>query len=656
MLNFIAGRNLSVKQRLMTLGIAAACGFASVVGAGWYLGKQADAALLRAIQVGDQIEHVNEMRLANSSLVLAAMDSIIDRSEGAISAERIDIINNTGDMLASGAADLKALAAETSNPGMVQTYDADLVELRQAIGVELKDLISNNAPDEEYVRIDDAIDGAGDRVAKALDDVAKAGGIFMDQRTSEATSLSRMSIYIQMALGLVAFATVILLQLVHGNSIINGISAVRNSMQKIINGDYESAVPQTGRNDEIGDMARSAELFRVAAIEKNQLESTAERARVENEQERTNRAAATEADARAIKVAVDALALGLRRLADGDLTAEINEPFQPDLERLRNDFNQLTTQLRDVIHQINGSTSSIGANSHQMRSAADDLAKRTEQQAASLEQTSASLDQITNTVRGSAERAEEASHMVDNAKAYAEKSGTVVSDAVSAMERIENATGEIGKIINVIDEIAFQTNLLALNAGVEAARAGEAGKGFAVVAQEVRALAGRAGDAARDIKTLVGKSNEEVKTGVDLVAAAGEALRTIGDNVLQINDHVKSIVTASREQSTGLAEINTAVSQMDQVTQQNAAMVEETNAASHTLANDAENLTRLVGRFRTGGASAAPSRGPQAAHAASEPKPSPAHQLVNKVAGAFNRGSAAVQTAPTAAADNWEEF
>jgi methyl-accepting chemotaxis protein len=226
---------------------------------------------------------------------------------------------------------------------------------------------------------------------------------------------------------------------------------------------------------------------------------------------------------------------------------------------------------------------------------------------------------------------------------------------MAAMERIEGASREIGTIINVIDEIAFQTNLLALNAGVEAARAGEAGKGFAVVAQEVRELAGRAAGAAKDIKALISKSGAEVKTGGELVTAAGEALRQIGEDVLRIDGHVKSIVTSAREQSVGLNEINTAISQMDQATQKNAAMVEETNAASHTLATDAENLTQLVRQFNIGEGMNA-RQTPREASAASHPKTSPARSLIGKVAGAFTGGSAAKKLASSPAGDNWEEF
>lgn len=656
MLNYITGKNLSVRQRLMTLGAAAVLGIGSMLGVGWYENVRVDAALRSAVELRESVEKINEMRLANANLTLAAMDTIIDRNEGKIQDERLAIMNAALSLLRDGSPVLKAVAAEAGLSGEVASYDADLEAVAQTITVNLKQLVETGADESAYAAIDDTIDGAGERLAEALNNISALGGNLVDARIEDATARTAYSLVSQVFLGTLAFITVIFLQLLHGNSIANGIRSVRNAMQRIVDGDYQTTVEATDRADEIGGMARAADIFRKAAIEKQELENTSREARRQNEAERETRAAAMEADNLAIKTAVDSLAEGLNLLSDGNLGVEIATPFPADLERLRSDFNQVSKRLEHVMSEIAVSSSSIRANGHQMRSAADDLARRTEQQAASLEETSAALDQITATVRVATERAEEASHMVGTAKDYAENSGTVVNDAMTAMERIEDATGEIGKIINVIDEIAFQTNLLALNAGVEAARAGEAGKGFAVVAQEVRALAGRAGDAARDIKSLVGRSTEEVRTGVELVTATGEALHRIGEDVLRINEHVKAIVTSAREQSVGLSEINSAVGQMDQVTQQNAAMVEETNAASHTLAGDAENLSRLVGQFKFKGAGTGPTNEPKPVNKASEPRPSPAKALIEKVAGTFNRTAPAKAMASAAAQEHWEEF
>jgi len=647
-------KTLSVSQRLWTLGGAALIGFGSMVGVGWYENARVDRALQRANDIQDSVDRVSDMRISNLTLILAAMDTIVDRGDKTIAPERLALMTKTIETLKSGSKDMEIVAGELNAGALLSSYDADVAALQKAITVDLKAAVEAGAPDEAFDKLDDAIDGGGDKLSATLDKLAKDGGDVAELRVNQANEISANALWIQIGLGFFAIVSMALLQYIHGGSIRNGIEAVRSSMVRIMQGDLQSQVPATERGDEIGEMARAAESFRQAAIDKQRLESQTESERRQSETERREREALKLADAEALNAAVEDLGQGLNRLARGDVTVTLDRPFKAELERLRNDFNQTTEHLRKAMRDITANSTSIQANSRQMSSAADDLAKRTEQQAASLEQTSASLDEITATVRSATSRAEEVGHMVAHTRQNTEKSDLVVTQAMAAMERIEGASQEIGTIINVIDEIAFQTNLLALNAGVEAARAGEAGKGFAVVAQEVRELAGRAAGAAKDIKALITKSGAEVKTGGELVTAAGEALRQIGEDVLRIDEHVKSIVTSAREQSTGLHEINTAISQMDQVTQKNAAMVEETNAASHTLATDADNLIRLVGQFQIGEGMNARST-PREASAASHPKPSPARSLIGKVAGAFSGGAAArAMAAP--AGDNWEEF
>lgn len=296
--------------------------------------------------------------------------------------------------------------------------------------------------------------------------------------------------------------------------------------------------------------------------------------------------------------AVTEIGAGLGNVAAGNLVCEIAEPFIPALDKLRLDFNNSVETLRSALQTVGNNASAIDGAAGEVSAAANDLAKRTEHQAASVEETAAALDQITTTVKNSAKRAEEAGTLVARTRSSAEKSGAVVQRAVATMGEIEQSSREIGSITDMMDEIAFQTNLLALNAGVEAARAGEAGKGFAVVAQEVRELAQRSASAAKQIKSLITKSDSEVKSGVALVGETGVALQTIIGDVQEISGHVLAIVEASREQSTALAEINTAVSTIDQGTQQNAAMVEETLAASVSLAGQAEQLKALLATFR----------------------------------------------------------
>ncbi|MGQ2989612.1 MAG: methyl-accepting chemotaxis protein [Brevundimonas sp.] len=299
------------------------------------------------------------------------------------------------------------------------------------------------------------------------------------------------------------------------------------------------------------------------------------------------------------KMVVQATAAALARLAEGDLTVRISEPFAGDYGKLKTDFNHALERLGSVMSEIASNTVGMRSGAGEISQAADDLSRRTEQQAATLEQTAAALDEITATVRRTAEGASRAGVVVEAARAEAETSGQVVERAVQAMGEIERSADQISQIIGVIDEIAFQTNLLALNAGVEAARAGDAGRGFAVVASEVRALAQRSAEAAKEIKSLISSSTGQVKSGVTLVGQTGEALTAIVGRVQEITGLMTEITASTREQSTALGEINTAVNQMDQATQQNAAMVEQSTAASHSLTQEAEQLSRLVGRFRT---------------------------------------------------------
>ncbi len=306
---------------------------------------------------------------------------------------------------------------------------------------------------------------------------------------------------------------------------------------------------------------------------------------------------------------VETLADSLTAMAEGDLTRQIEKPFIPALDRLRTDFNRSVERLADAMGQVSTNAASIDAAASEVRSASDDLAMRSERQAASVEQTAAALEEITTTVTDASRRAREAGDLASKTRDSAEKAGRVVADAVEAMGRIESSSDEIGKIIGVIDTIAFQTNLLALNAGVEAARAGEAGKGFAVVAQEVRELAQRSATAAKEIKELISASSNHVDKGVELVGATGDTLSAIVEQIKEVSANVNAIVTASEEQSVGLREINQAVNTIDQGTQQNAAMVEESSAAAHSLAQEAAALFELVAMFKVGEQKAGQSSG-----------------------------------------------
>jgi len=378
------------------------------------------------------------------------------------------------------------------------------------------------------------------------------------------------------------------------------VAAMTQVMRRLAGGDHAIDVPARDRKDEVGQMAGAVVVFLDAAIEKARIEAEAAEIRRRSEAERAEAEAARAALAREQEGVVSALAVGLDRLSQGDLTYRLNQDFAPAYLKLRDDFNAAIAQLHEAMTVIVSSVDGIRGGTDEVASASGDLSRRTEQQAASLEETAAALDEVTATVKRSAEGAQRAAAAASGVKSDAERSGAVVSEAVSSMGEIEQSSGQITQIISVIDEIAFQTNLLALNAGVEAARAGDAGRGFAVVAQEVRALAQRSADAAKEIKTLIANSSSQVERGVRLVGETGQALGSIVAKVAEIDQLISEIARSAQEQATGLAEVNVAVNQMDHVTQQNAAMVEEANAACTSLKMEAGELDKLVGRFETG--------------------------------------------------------
>lgn len=371
-----------------------------------------------------------------------------------------------------------------------------------------------------------------------------------------------------------------------------------DAMRDLAAGHADQPLPTGGSLAEMQAMAAAVQVFRDAAVEKSSTEATAARERQAAEDQRTRHAAELAAAAAAQLAVVQALAGGLSALSAGDLTHRLSDAFAPEYEALRTDFNAAMDGLRGAMARIAGTAGTIRTGTAEISQASDDLSRRTEQQAATLEQTAAALNEITATVRRTAEGAEQARGVVSAARTDAESSGGVVQDAVAAMDAIRDSARQISRIIGVIDEIAFQTNLLALNAGVEAARAGDAGRGFAVVASEVRALAQRSAEAAREIKGLIGTSTQQVDRGVVLVAKAGQALDRIVTQVGEISGVVASIAASAQEQASGLAQVNTAINQMDQVTQQNAAMVEQSTAASHSLSQETRSLAELTGRFR----------------------------------------------------------
>ncbi|MGJ8570864.1 MAG: methyl-accepting chemotaxis protein [Hoeflea sp.] len=378
-----------------------------------------------------------------------------------------------------------------------------------------------------------------------------------------------------------------------------------------------------------------------------QMSHKAESAQQENLENAKRREAERAADTERLQFAMASLGGGLRQLAAGDLRVRLNDKFDETLEVLRGDFNTSMEALEQLVAELGGSARRMSEGSHGVCSDAERISQRTEQQAVSLEETAAAIGRITENVQTASKRAGEAGRLVDEATKNASVSEVIVSKAVNAMTEIEGSSRQIGQIITVIDEIAFQTNLLALNAGVEAARAGEAGKGFAVVAQEVRELAQRSASAAKEINALIETSSSQVSSGVTLVNQTGEALRAIGDQVKHINDYITKIVETSREQASDISEINSAVANMDQTTQQNSALMSDTTKSILGLAADADGLVAKLAVFNVSEHSVSrPAAKAKPAAAAIKPA-APAPRAVRQGGG----GGAAV-----AVAHGWDEF
>ncbi|MET0277154.1 MAG: methyl-accepting chemotaxis protein [Pseudorhodoplanes sp.] len=447
------------------------------------------------------------------------------------------------------------------------------------------------------------------------------------------------------ALGLLGFALAAFGIWTIARGIVRPLDGLVRIMADLAQGRRDVEIPGTSRADEIGMMARAVLVFRDAAIEKQRLEGMSAEQRQQSEAERARNAAEQARVAEEQAGVVRALADGLGKLSGGDLTVRLGDGFTESYRQVRDDFNTTVAQLQETMQAIAHATREVADTAAEISGSTSDLSQRTEEQAASLEETSASMEQISTTVRKNAENARQASQFVVGTREVAERGSQTVAHAVDAMARIEGSSRKVVDIIGVIDEIARQTNLLALNAAVEAARAGEAGRGFAVVAAEVRSLAQRSSQAAKDIKNLIENSSGQVREGVELVNRTGKSLGEIVGAIRKVSEIVSDIAIASEEQATGIGQVNTALNQMDAVTQQNSALVEENASAARLLEEQSAAMDERVAFFRVGAEVAKPAIVPipaaQHRPVASARRPAPAHRT---------------RTALAVKADDWEEF
>ena len=427
-----------------------------------------------------------------------------------------------------------------------------------------------------------------------LKKLADASSEHSDQVRDDAIALLAQ-LMIAAAVGAVGLAVALAILL--SRSIAKPVSQLATIMGELANGASAVTIPDVNRRDEIGDMARALAFFNKAVQEKLALERNEETRREAEELRARTDAERAETAARQVAV-IEQLGDALAALERGDLTHRVSN-LPTAFAKIEADFNAAMEKLEEALSGVMASSEMIHSNTAEVASVSDDVASRAEQQAANLEETAAALAQITTTLKTTAEGAERANSLAGAARQEVHGSKSVLDETIGSIRRISTSSEKISAIIGVIDEIAFQTNLLALNAGVEAARAGNAGLGFAVVASEVRALAQRSAAAAKEIKGLIEGAQADVRDGVTSIGRTGEVMARILDQVSAVNDVIRDIAQGAREQSTGLQEVNIAVSQMDQVTQQNAAIVQEANNVSQQLYREVTNLTGLVRHFRT---------------------------------------------------------
>lgn len=601
--------------------------------------KQADNIVLRmerSLAIADLGDRLNDIRRNYLTVMTASTPEA-----------RNALFQRTLQSQEERAKAFEAYAAGLKVPHIREKFErlSAAVTNYESMGAELKKVLIAGDTDAATALIG-RMTPVGNSAGALLKDMIEANRqLGLDDKQS-AEETGRVAFTLSLAAMVIASAVAIAAAFFSFMRISRPITDITFAMNGLAAGDKDSAIPHSGRKDEIGEMAAAVAVFRDNAIERERLEQETEANRSLSERERLEHEAQKAKEAEEIRFAVESLGAGLKQLSQGNMTCRLNIAFAERLDGLRGDFNESVATLQAALRSVGENARVIDAGASEILAAAGDLSRRTEQQASSVEETAAALEQVTTAVKDSAHRAAEAGRLVERARESAEMSGQIVTRTVLAVQDIEKSANEISNIISVIDEIAFQTNLLALNAGVEAARAGDAGKGFAVVAQEVRELAQRSASAAKEIKGLINRSGEQVREGVTLVGKTGEALAGIVEEVREINRHVSSIAVSTREQSTGLSEINAAVNLMDQGTQKNAAMVEQTTAASDSLASQATALNRLLTQFKL----QEKAENIVAAGPASVPQRSPARAMGQKIAAAFGGGRQA------AVAGDWTEF
>jgi methyl-accepting chemotaxis protein len=588
--------SFSLKKKLFAL--IGVLGLIPLLGAGltyalFMVSKSADDAMGAATHGAIYLERIN-----------GQVNAVVMESRGIYMSPDWKVAEPYGKLLLRRLADMQE-TAKLWKENVVTSERAKIDALAQGIDefVRFRTELVRLAREENTTQARDFGDNNANRkvrqaLNKQLEDLAQA---YLGHTDAARRELERIdTLKLLLLAGLAGCAAVMVVGgiiFVH-RGLVRPIHRIRDAMTKLAGGDLDARAEGADRSDEIGDFARAFSTFRDAAVDKARAEAqaAAQRAAAEDERNR-NDAAARVAAENEQTIVVNALADGLNKMAGGDLTHRIEIAFDGRYQKLKDDFNHAITRLQDTLQGISTSMARLHGGADEIARGSDDLARRAEQQAANLGHTATALDELTATVKTSAAGAAQASDVASTARHDAESSGAAMQATMAVMEDIKGSSQRIAEVISVMDEVAFQTNLLAINAAVEAAHAGDAGKGFAVVANEVRGLAQRSADAAKDIRALISSSSKQIASGVHSVGQTGEALQRIVQLIGNVDQLVSEFATSTQEQARGLQDINTAANEMNKVTQQDAAAIEESNAATRALKTEMDQLVRLVGQF-----------------------------------------------------------
>ena len=583
---FAVIKNFSIPARLYSAGACALAGLLATAISGYVGLTQSNDGLEASIVATTAVLNQKQADMMHDALrgdVLYALQTGPEGTAQLRQAITYDLADHVAEF--KGSIDIlksldlpPAIRAEVNALG--PKLDEYINSSQQIVTAALKDREAGHAQWPSFMASFSELETAMEDLGEAIEEQGQTVG-------SAAQELNHFLLTILLAASVAAALVLVVSNLLMARSITKPIKRVKEAIEQVVMGNlggrHSSFDRASDLTDEVSQIAVHLEALRIRL--RQALEMEAEIKRTQAEQE----------------VVVSALSVGLENLSQGKLTETLDRPFSTEYEALRQNFNVTVEKLNDTLSQVAKASRSIRGRAVDISQASEDLARRTENQAATLEETAAALDELTASVKAAANGAREVEGIVQNTRSEAEASGKVVLSAVEAMNGIERSSEQISRIIGVIDDIAFQTNLLALNAGVEAARAGDSGRGFAVVASEVRALAQRSSEASREIKELITASSQLVGRGVEAVGSAGKALTTMVDRVSHISTLVSGIADGAVQQSTALGEVNIGVTQLDQVAQRNAAMVEQSMSSTQSLQQEALGLDTLMSRFATTG-------------------------------------------------------